>query len=142
MISIAQFKRITLAALAVAVLTASALAQEPARKKAELDWLTIDYPEKAVPGQKFEVYVTPKKIPAGRLIGGDIHHAKPGQYIGYAAWGGAPQPAQEGKTLTFRYTMPQYKSDDQAFSRFSFSRPKAGMKLNSERTTVRLFCRW
>ncbi|MBQ2622029.1 MAG: hypothetical protein IJF84_11880 [Thermoguttaceae bacterium] len=113
MISIAQFKRITLAALAVAVLTASALAQEPARKKAELDWLTIDYPEKAVPGQKFEVYVTPKKIPAGRLIGGDIHHAKPGQYIGYAAWGGAPQPAQEGKTLTFRYTMPPYKSDDQ-----------------------------
>ena len=113
MISIAQFKRITLAALAVAALTMSALAQEPARKTMETDWLTIDYPEKAVPGQKFQVFVTPKAIPSGKKIGGDIHHAKPGQYLGYAAWGGNLQPAEQGKKLTFTYTMPEFKSADQ-----------------------------
>ena len=84
-----------------------------AEKTMETDWCTIVYPEKAVPGQNFLVKVTPKAIPDGLKVGGDIHHAKVGAYIGFASWGGNPQPAQKGKPLTFKYKMPDYKSDDQ-----------------------------
>ena len=83
-----------------------------AEQVVESDWLTIKAPERAVPGQDFEVKITPKKIPDGMKIGGDLHWSQKGNYIGYASWGGAPKPAKSGETLVFRYRMPDYQADD------------------------------
>ena len=84
-----------------------------APKTMDCSWCSITYPEKVIPGQKFTVSVTLKTIPAGLKLGGDIHHAKKNAYLGVASWGGNPQATQSGKTLTFKYKMPDYKSDDQ-----------------------------
>jgi len=82
------------------------------RKILDCSWCAIDYPEKAVPGEIFFVKVTPKKIPEGQKIGGDLHYAKVGQYLGYASWGGEPKKAKSGETLTFRYRMPEFETED------------------------------
>ncbi len=86
---------------------------EVTEKTKDFDWCTVVYPEKVIPGQNFSVKITPKKIPDGQKIGGDIHHAKANAYIGFAAWGGNPKPAKSGETLTFTYKMTDYRSDDQ-----------------------------
>jgi len=91
-----------------------------ALKTAESDWCTIQYPEKVEPGKKFTITVTPKEVPEGMKIGGDLHHASPGQYIGYAAWGGAPQDAKKGVPLTFSYRMPKFKSEDRGVQAIFF----------------------
>lgn len=82
-------------------------------KVSESDWCTLVYPEKVVPGELFYVKVTPKKIPEGLKIGGDLHNAKPDAYLGFAAWGGDPKPAKNGETLTFQYRMPEFVSENQ-----------------------------
>jgi len=83
-----------------------------AEQVVETDWLKIEAPEKAVPGQPFEVKVTPKKIPDGLKIGGDLHWSQKGNYLGFQSWGGNPKPAKSGETLVFRYRMADYESDE------------------------------
>lgn len=98
-----------LLAFVVLALPPVTLAEE---KTMDCDWCSITYPEKVEPDAIFSVKVTPKKIPSGMKIGGDLHKAKPGTYLGFAAWGGDPKPAKTGETLTFRYRMPAFESED------------------------------
>ncbi|MDO4568887.1 MAG: hypothetical protein Q4D38_00715 [Planctomycetia bacterium] len=96
--------------LLLALLTC--LASHAQEKNLDCDWCSISYPERAIPGERFEVKVTLKDVSNGLKIGGDLHHAKVGTYLGFAAWGGELKPAKNGETLVFKYRMPDYIADD------------------------------
>ncbi|MDO4627675.1 MAG: hypothetical protein Q4C70_00680 [Planctomycetia bacterium] len=91
----------------------NAEAENVTQKTLEADWCTITYPEKAIPGETFNVQVTLKEIPSGKKIGGDLHHSRAGAYVGFASWGGNPKDAKTGETVTFRYKMPDFVAENQ-----------------------------